>query len=190
MWIVLSWLVASPTQVMSELQGTRKLLLDAIDAISDEKLKEKMGENQPSPSEAIEALIMRERNLLTKMSSAELDPAADPLDDERLAQEERQRLSEERTQAMNSAIEGCVAKTGPADFHVMPNPANLGKGDLTQGFRVARDAIIAFARESSYSFSRRSISDEKCGKMNLQTAMMLEAALTAKMADMVKGAAK
>ena len=177
-------------RVMSELHAARKMLLDAMGTISDEKFKEKMGESQPSPSEAVEALIIRERNLLTAMSSSELDSAVSPLENESLGKEERQRLAQESGEAMRTLIEGCVAKIGPSDFKVVPNPANLGKADLEQGFKVARDANIAFARESSYSFLRRSINDDTCGRMNLQTAMMLQAELTKKVAEMVAGAAK
>jgi hypothetical protein len=177
-------------RIMSELHGTRKVLLDVLAKISDEKFKAKMGENQPSPSEAVEALIIRERNLLTAMGASTLNPAADPLDNGGLSAEERQKLAGENAKAMQAAIEGCIAKMEPGDFRVIPNPANLGVVDLTQGFRATRDANIAFARETNYNFRRRTIKDDKCGDMSLTTAMMLQSALTNRVAEMVSSTAK
>ena len=158
--MILSFSCASPEQpvsetaasrgqrdrVMSELHATRKQLLDALDTISEEKFKTKMGENQPSPSEAVEALIIRERKLLTAMSSAELDPTVKPANEEAMSREERQRVAQENAQAMQTFIQGCAEKMGPEEFRVVPNPANLGQADLAQGFKVARDDMIAFAR--------------------------------------------
>ena len=73
--------------VMSELHATRKELLDAIASVSDEKLKTAVG-NQPSPSEAVEALIIRERNLLTAMGASVLGTGA-PEEDRRIFPESR-----------------------------------------------------------------------------------------------------
>lgn len=175
-------------RVMSELHGTRKLLLDAIDAVSDEKFKAPLGENLPSPSEAVEALVIRERNLLTAMGAATVtQPAPEPAP-AGLTREQRDAREAEQAKAFAETLAACMAKIGPDGFRVIPNPAILDGPNLAQGFRAARDANIAFARETTYNLRRRTIKDAACGEMDLRTAMMLQASLTEKVAGMVIGA--
>lgn len=175
-------------RLMSELHATRKILLDAIASVSDQKLKTPLGENQPSPSEAVEALIIRERNLLTAMGASTLgaDSAAD--EPKELSREERQARGAEAAEKMRDVVDACVMKIGPDGFRVLPNPANLDGANLTQGFRATRDANIVFVRETNYSLRRRMVKDDTCGSMNLTTALMLQSALTIEVAKMVKAA--
>jgi hypothetical protein len=175
-------------RVMSELHGTRKLLVDAIGAVSDEKFKAPLGENLPSPSEAVEALVIRERNLLTAMGASEITkPAPEPAP-AGLTREQRAAREAEQAKALAETLDACLAKIGQDGFRVIPNPAILDGPNLAQGFRAARDANIAFARETNYSFQRRTIKDAACGEMDLRTAMMLQAKLTDKVVGMVTGA--
>jgi hypothetical protein len=174
-------------RAMSELHGTRKLLLDAIDTASNEKFKGPLGENLPSPSEAVEALVIRERNLLTAMGASEITkPSPEPAP-AGLTREQRAAREAEQAKALEETLNACLAKIGADGFRVMPNPAILDGPNLAQGFRAARDANIAFARETNHSFQRRTIKDAACGEMDLRTAMMLQAKLTEKVAEMVSG---
>jgi hypothetical protein len=175
-------------RVMSELHGTRKLLLDAIEAVSDERFKAPLGDNQPSPSEAVEALVIRERNLLTAMGAATVTKPAPEAAPEGLSREQREARDAAQAKAFQESLDACVAKIGPDGFRVMPNPAILDGPNLAQGFRAARDANIAFARETTYNFQRRTIKDAACGEIDLRTAMMLQAKLTEKVAEMVASA--
>lgn len=174
-------------RVMSELHATRKELLDAIASVSDEKLKTAIG-NQPSPSEAVEALIIRERNLLTAMGASVLGTEAPEAEPKDLSREQLQARAAEAAEKLRNTVEACVDKIGIDGFRVLPNPAGLDGANLTQGFRATRDANIVFARETNYSLKRRIIKDDTCGDMNLTTALMLQSALTGKVAAMVKAA--
>lgn len=175
-------------RVMSELHATRKVLLDAIAAVSDEKLKSATVENQPSPSEAVEALIIRERNLLTAMGASILGPEPAAAEAKDLSPKERQERAGETAAKIRNAVAVCVAKIGIDGFRVLPNPAGLDGANLTQGFRATRDANIAFVREMNYSLSRRIVKDDACGDMNLTTVLMLQSALTDRVAELVKAA--
>ncbi|MDZ7637489.1 MAG: hypothetical protein U5J83_04460 [Bryobacterales bacterium] len=175
-------------RVMSELHASRKLLLDATASIGEEKFKSPMGENRPSPSEAVEALIIRERNLLTAMGASTLGPETAEAEPEGLSREERQARAAEAARKIQSAVDGCVAKIGTDGFRVIPNPANLAAADLAQGFRAARDANLAFVRETDYNLRRRTVKDGACGDIDLMTAMMLQSALTTNVAEMVTAA--
>ena len=175
-------------RVMSELHATRKELLDAIASVSDEKLKAAPGENQPSPSEAVEALIIRERNLLTAMGASVLGTEAPEAEPKDLSREQLQARATEAAEKLRNTVDACVAKIGIDGFRVLPNPAGLDGANLTQGFRATRDANIVFVRETNYSLKRRMIKDDTCGDMNLTTALMLQSALTGKVVQMVKAA--
>ncbi len=175
-------------RLMSELHATRKILLDAIASVSDEKLKTAAGENQPSPSEAVEALIIRERNLLTAMGASVLGTEPMEAEPKGLSREEMQKRAADAAAKIHSAVDACVEKIGIDGFRVLPSPAGLDGANLTQGFRATRDANIVFVRETNYSLQRRIVKDDKCGDMNLTTALMLQSALTGKVAEMVKAA--
>lgn len=174
-------------RVMSELHATRKELLDAIASVSDEKLKTAVG-NQPSPSEAVEALIIRERNLLTAMGASVLGTGAPEEEPKNLSREQMQARATEAAEKLRNTVDACVAKIGIDGFRVLPNPAGLDGANLTQGFRATRDANIVFVRETNYSLKRRIVKDDTCGDMNLTTALMLQSALTGKVVQMVKAA--
>lgn len=175
-------------RLMSELHATRKVLLDAIAAVSDEKLKTAAGENQPSPSEAVEALIIRERNLLTAMGGATLSTEPTPAEPKDLSPEQRQERARELAAKIANTVTACVDKIGIDGFRVLPNPAGLDGANLSQGFKATRDANIVFVRETNYSLDRRIVKDDACGDMNLATALMLQSALTDKAAELVKAA--
>lgn len=175
-------------RLMSELHATRKILLDAIASVSDVQLKTSPGENRPSPSEAAEALIIRERNLLTAMGASTLGAEPDAAEPKGLSREEQQARATEAAAKISAAVNGCVAKLGADGFRVLPNPASLDGANLTQGFRATRDANIVFVRETNYSLRRRMVKDDACGDMNLTTALMLQSALTNEVAEMVKAA--
>ncbi|MCZ2153834.1 MAG: hypothetical protein LC114_08035 [Bryobacterales bacterium] len=175
-------------RLMSELHASRKTLLDALAAANESKLKEAPDEGHPSPSEAVEALIIRERNLLTLMGASSLSTEATPAEPAGLSAEERQARAAEQEQKVRSVIDGCLPKLREDGLRVLPNPSNLDSANLTQGFRAARDANIVFVRETNYSLDRRLLKDDVCGEINLATALMLESALTDEVAEMVKAA--
>lgn len=175
-------------RLMSELHATRKTLLDALAAASDDKLKAAPDEHHPSPSEAVEALIIRERNLLTSMGASSLGAASAPAEPDGLSPEERRARATAQEQKVHDAVDGCLAKIREHGSRVLPSPSNLDGANLTQGFRAARDANIVFVRETNYSLDRRVLKDDVCGEMNLATALMLEAALTDEIAGAVKAA--
>lgn len=168
-------------RVMSELHGSRKLLLDALAAVSEEKLAAAGAAGAPSGAEKVAALLEWERDLLAKMQASQVNAPAPAPEPQGLSREERQKRAEEQAAALRARIAACTENYPETAWK--PAAGAAAKEALEQAFKDARDATITYARETEHNFARRQIEFPKCGQMDLTTAMMLHAELTARLAE-------
>lgn len=173
---------------MSELHGARKLLSDALESVSAERLATPGAGETASPAEAVEALMHLELTIQSAMQNSSPGTVPHPTEAEGLSREEQQKLNEESDAAMQAAITSCLEQYPIGEFRPPAGMVVRTGEELASAFRTARDGTIQYARETEHNFLRRKIELSQCGSMDLRTAMMLQAELTAKVAEVVKAA--
>lgn len=172
-------------RVMSELHGSRKLLTDAMAAVSADAFGAAGPADAPSAATKVEALVALERALQAAMQNSVAGADPHPLEQEGLSREERQQRNEEFAATMRTKIAACLEKYPDTAWKGSGN-SSAPKADLERNFREVRDATITYARETQHNFLRREIEFPQCGSMELMTAMMAQAELTAKMAETLR----
>ncbi|MCW5965410.1 MAG: hypothetical protein KIT83_15345 [Bryobacterales bacterium] len=173
-------------RAMSELHGSRKLFTDAMAAMGADAFVAPGENGAPSPAAKVEALVQLERTLQVAMQNSTVGPAAHPMEQqEGLSREERQKRNEEAAASMRTVIAACLDKY-PDSAWAPSGDAAKPKADLEATFREARDATIAYARETEHNFLRRQVEFPNCGTIDLMTAMMAQAELTAKVSETLR----
>ncbi len=171
-------------RVMSELHGTRKQLTDALTTMSAEAFAAAGKDSAASPAAKVATLIQVEKALQASMQGSAPGAMPHPMEDsEGLSREERLKRNEEFASAIQSAAAGCLEKYPESAWTLGSGTA---KADAETEFRAVRDATIAYARETPHNLLRRTVEFPNCGPMNLMTAMMTQAELTAKLAESLR----